>query len=271
LKYPVLSLALLMVITICNSCGKGDDNGKAVLPSDDPSLEHRLAKSEEIRVRISGVRKALRSVDTLLGDIAKALVSHPTIEGKPAEKTQTYLDLIQKFLKQSTEGLVQIESDQSWVLDRAVPTLGQLLNCSKMRTRIVGRVVEGIEQLHVYLLDCASPQKSHTLLEAKLIKGDEVELEVNPNVFSSFTEQPVKSDKCEVKLSKDRTEVHCRPIEIKSDGWTAIISPVDVIETPTGLWAKISTRVWNPQGKESAVAELDQEPGRQPKINIVIR
>lgn len=262
---------VVMIALSLGGCGKPLQQGSNNPGSNEDaqaSLEIRLKKTEEVRVQLNSVRDALRPLDSVLTDVSNALNAKVTIDGKPSDRFRSVIERLREVLKESTKSIVQYNPDGSWVIERNVslPLGREDYACRTSQIQILGHRVDDHDELNVSLMDCASPERL-SLIDVE-VHSDRIDVIFYPETLDKLIKPNIKIGQCSVRIRKNETEVHCEPIEIRADAFTAVIDPLDFSHNSSGTYADIKMVVRDRSQKFIASIELEAHPGMQTRIDI---
>jgi hypothetical protein len=243
---------------------ESDDEARAL-------LETRLKKTEEILAQIAVLKNAIKPVEIFLGDITRALDANVSVNGKPADKVQTYLEILQKILRESTNGMVEYMPDGSWTLLRPLklPLLGAHYQCDSSEVRIQGYRENNAEQLWIKVKDCSETPQWRPLVSLKLNSNGHLDTVLFPETVGHLFLQDIQNGQCTVKIESGQVDIHCKPLRIRGNGFSAVIDPLDYSKNEKqATKASIKVSVTNTAGKLIAEAELLAVPGERTKVLI---
>jgi len=272
----VSRFGLLGITLILAACGQPPSPKSNIAESDEEAkknLELRLSKTDEVKGKIKAIKDVLGPVEAFLSDITKALNAKIVIDGKPGDRVQTYLDVLQKILREATKGMVEFRKDGSWILTRplSLPPLSEQFQCKESEISLVGTRRDNREELEIFVRDCSPQRELKRILLAQLGADDTLDVVLKPEAMASLFWKEVKSDQCDIKIEKGRAEVHCKPIEIKTHAFTVTVDPLDFVTDSRGTDATIRLLVRNSKGEFIAQGDLEARPGRPTYVAIRIK
>lgn len=269
------NLAALGLVALVLSCGKPSEPPSNIGISNDEGkagLAERLAKTGEINGHINQLRDAIQPASVMLSDLADAVRTEETTDSVPSEKIQNILDVVQKVLKEVTQGLVQYNPDGSWVIEKPLkfPNLLPEYVCPTAKIRLHGQREENVEALRLQVIGCG-----HTVGPIELAY---IGIDPKKNVLASlhlqnasslFSKEGLVGDSCKVSTKGSAFEVSCKPLLIKVKDVHINVSQLFLQNDTKGITAQIAVAVRRiSNAKLILSASLVATPGQKTKISI---
>jgi hypothetical protein len=231
-------------------------------------LTLRLKKTAEVKKKIDSVRNALAPLELIMGDLSNALDVKFFVNEKPSRLFLKMIQRLREILKESSQSLVQYRSDGSWILERNVALPLDRLNysCKTSQIQILGQKNQDHEVLTLTLKDCFSP--SSIQLAFFSIYSDHIEAHFFPEKLESLAFTTFEACKCSLRLEGKDLDVHCDPIEIKSDSLSLVLSTLDFKNSESGISASIRISISDSSSRLLAELELEAHPGKNSQIHI---
>ena len=241
------SNVLLVLTSLCLvDCNGGPQSSNSSFSNEgaQDNLELRLRKTNEVRVQLNSIRKALRPVEAVMNDLSKALNAKITVNENPTHRLSTVWKRLREILKESTQSLIQYSPDGSWKMNRriALPLGRDRYECPSSEIEIIGQRIQDHDHLSVSLTDCTSP-KTFPLLEVSTYPEH-----IEANFFPETVDRPISSDlrlsQCLLQIQQDQFYMHCDPIKIQSSSFTAKLDSLDFFSNRMGIqtYLKLAVR-----------------------------
>ena len=266
---PILIVSISLFLLSCARPIQPRSNATEIDQEAKVALEKRLKKTAEVRAELEIIRKSLQPLEDILSDIAKAINTQVIIDGKPAGNIQSILEVVQRILKELTTGLVRYESDGSWVMERRLdlPTVLGIHKCPSTNVRVVGRRVSDREELSISVQSCTTPDY-HLLILGRVHGSGAMDITLQPEALTHIFIKQLKSEQCTMRIESDRKEIHCKPITLQSDSYTAKLHPLDFVSSPKGVESMVGLFVWDRHGRLLVSAELEAHPSFPTQLKI---
>ena len=268
---PVLNFCLsvlsILFLVQCQSLELGS-NSQLSSEEAESRLTLRLKKTAEVKKKIDSVRNALAPLELIMGDLSNALDVKFFVNEKPSRLFLKMIQRLREILKESSQSLVQYRSDGSWILERNVALPLDRLNysCKTSQIQILGQKNQDHEVLTLTLKDCFSP--SSIQLAFFSIYSDHIEAHFFPEKLESLAFTTFEACKCSLRLEGKDLDVHCDPIEIKSDSLSLVLSTLDFKNSESGISASIRISISDSSSRLLAELELEAHPGKNSQIHI---
>lgn len=283
---PVLAILVLTPFALTH-CGKSLSTAKTktAISLDNKEaqarIDDRLRKTEETRIKMENLRRALRPIESFIRDISKSL--ELSIDGKSptdlakTESLQHVLRRLQITLKEASSGMVKHNPDGSWILDKKFIMKdedGKVL-CQESHVILHGERIASKDQLNLDLSECQTGEMAN-LFTASFVSEKELSLKLNAKAFenavpdSRYNATPNKPQPvCELFKGKNTAEFYCDPITIRLDRKRQVLfEGIRILEDSRGFTAYLHALLTTLKGDFVAEAELSAEPGKTPSVNI---
>lgn len=261
----ILTSLLGLILISCNApqssnSNLSDEEAQAV-------LDMRRRKTSEVRGQLETIRKTFKPLLFVLADVSKFLDEKLSAEGKltsegskPGDHFLASIQHLRGILLESTRGIVQYNSDGSWVMERTIqlPFDAKKDKCQTSEIQIFGRSSRDSEIFNVTLKDCSSLSRT-SLLEVT-VNPDYLDVQFSPEVLDRFIPSEFER-KCSARIQKQNLEMNCERIEIKSENYVTIIDSFHFIKDERGIETSGKIAITEPSGKVLTQISYERQPG----------
>lgn len=269
-----LSLVTFSVVMLprCQATKEYNSNLAVSEHEANANLQSRLSDTQEVRVRLDAVRSVVRSINSVLRDVGKAV--DLKVNGKPGDRINTYYEVFHDTLREANKGVIKYKPDGSWYLERTANlSLGRKANnCQTSTVRVVGRRVSSFDEMSLSLIDC-SASKPIPIAEIRSSSSKNIDVSFHPNIIEhmdlGIELQPISE--CNIRIAHKDAELNCKPIHINNNDFSITLDPLHYKRDKSGTFAAVKLTVLESDGTQIADAEFHSSPFEKRAIRVCLK
>jgi hypothetical protein len=239
-------------------------------------LEQRLARTQEVRLQLDAIHRALAPIESALRDLGKLVdlrLDGLKLDDHPGGAFASLLSRLETAIQEGGNGLVQRGDDGSWVLER--PTPAALLSgaqgaCARSRVRVVGRKEDQTQRLTVSVSDCAAPDNFQTLATVSIGVNGDREVVISAASIDGFHYDTLKLDPCRLHVgAAGGSELSCSSFGVASGKVTVEFEQLSLRTDEQGTHASVIATLSHAERGWLGSASVVIEPHRKADVCVL--
>lgn len=232
------------------------------------TLELRLKKTDQIKIRLESIRDALGPVESVLTDISNALNTKVSIDDHSGDLLHHVIAKLRELINDASKGLVEFRKDGSWIMSRnlSLPLGRPDYHCQSSQIEVIGEQTQDHDQLTVRLVDCSSVAPLN-IIELSAYP-DRIEAGFYPGALNQLIAPEIKLGRCSLRLEKDEVSLNCEPLELKSESSTTLVDHLTYSQDHRGTNVLINVTLRDKSGKLIANLKFQAQPDLPSQIAV---